>query len=513
MTDTTEEPARVAAWSALRIDLCVVLALTAFAFAVRVLWLDHRALHIDEFHSINYARQSLADLFALDRATDIHPPVFFASIKAWVAVFGDGRLSVRLFMVLESIAAIPLFYVILRHFLDWKTAALAGLFFAVAPMQIHYGRFVRMYPLLTLFYLVAFLCYLRALRAPEGLLDSRRATPWLVLLGGVSLTLAFMTHYTAPFIFFCFALIAVVQLLRGRPGEFWVIVVMLGIGTLLAVPQTLHLLSQMGDPDMKWMLPTTPMLFYEMSTGAYPYPKYLKPLMYLVLLWGAYQLWLRDRDMAIRMGMFLAAGPLIAAIVGIWHPIYLVRTIQLFTIFSSVLLVLAILSWRRPAAWGLGVVSFAATLAAMPHHYYPERESDALEFHAPVREFADLERDRVFVFFRLHREARYFGAGWIDGAHRLDHKTETADMAALERALGECFGDGTAVTETPNDAASCRSVVVFAEVDPVGDPAPGERWDAFLDDLAERYGTVYDASAARIRGVVFAEDPLILSQN
>ncbi|MEM9784524.1 MAG: glycosyltransferase family 39 protein [Pseudomonadota bacterium] len=480
-------------------DILICVALFAVALIVRLVMIGNPELHIDEYHSINYARQSLATLFALDRDTDIHPPMFFVTVKAWAALFGEERLAMRALPAVLSALAVPLFYVILRQFIDWKTAALAGLLFCVAPMQVFYGRFIRMYPLLTLFYLIAFFCYLKSRKEVSALLDPRGATPWLVALGGLSLTLAFMTHYTAAFSFVCFALIAVVQYLRGRPGEFWVIVAMLAIGTLLAVPQMLHMLSQMGSADMSWMKPTTPRIFYVMSMGAYPFAFYLKPVMAAVMLWGAWQLWQHDRDMAIRIGIFMLAGPAVAAVVGIWHPIYLVRTIQVFTIFSSLLMALAVMALiARPAVAGvLAAVCLFANVQALAPRYPIEREANSFETHAALVAEIDAARDRPFVFFNLHREARYRRADWFADAVKLRHDDRLAHMAEIEAAAAACFGASS---------ADCRSVVIFAETTPLYQKAAGAEWEAFLEDLTARYPVAYDVADPRLRVVVLAED-------
>ena len=59
------------------------------AFALRIFRLDWQSLWWDEGISLHLAASSLAEIVR-DRAANIHPPLYYFVLKAWVAVVGLG---------------------------------------------------------------------------------------------------------------------------------------------------------------------------------------------------------------------------------------------------------------------------------------------------------------------------------------------------------------------------------------------------------------------------------------
>ena len=79
----------------------------------------------------------------------IHPPLFYALLKMWIGVGGDGLLWLRLFPVLFSFLALIPFISLCRELkLNNATIAIALGLFAVNGALIKYSQTVRMYTLL-----------------------------------------------------------------------------------------------------------------------------------------------------------------------------------------------------------------------------------------------------------------------------------------------------------------------------------------------------------------------------
>lgn len=150
----------------------LLLALTLIGGAFRLYLLGAKSIWLDEAFSIALGRHSLGDLLALVEQSDTHPPLYYVTLKYWLAG-GDGESHVRLLSALFSTAAIPLMYLVATALYDSDNAGLLGAtILALSPFQIWFAQEARMYAMLTFFVLASAYCFLRALR--DG---SRRA--WL----------------------------------------------------------------------------------------------------------------------------------------------------------------------------------------------------------------------------------------------------------------------------------------------------------------------------------------------
>jgi len=139
--------------------LWVPLAIVALAAALRFFIIDRDALWLDEGYSWWDARQSFASLWSLVPLCDPHPPLYFALLHAWMALFGDGTIAMRALSALLGIATVAVVYLAGRE-LDaargksgdragpFGIAAFAALLFALTPFQIYFSIEARPYALL-----------------------------------------------------------------------------------------------------------------------------------------------------------------------------------------------------------------------------------------------------------------------------------------------------------------------------------------------------------------------------
>ena len=134
-----------------RLAVCVVVVVAVVArfVASSPLWLD-------EALSVNIASLPAGEIAdALRR--DGHPPLYYWLLSGWMDLVGSGDVAVRALSGLFGVAALPLAYVAGRRRGGERTGLAVLLVVAVMPWSIRYGSETRMYALVFLLVLAAWL--------------------------------------------------------------------------------------------------------------------------------------------------------------------------------------------------------------------------------------------------------------------------------------------------------------------------------------------------------------------
>jgi len=155
--------------SPLRGAALAALAAAALAgFAVRVFMLGSQSLWYDEGYSLDLARR---DILSLTRATaaDIHPPLYYYLLKAWVRLAGTSEFSLRYLSVLFGLLLVPASFALASRLFGRRVALVAAALAALSPLYVHYSQEVRMYTLMGLATLLAACFALRALATDRWL--------------------------------------------------------------------------------------------------------------------------------------------------------------------------------------------------------------------------------------------------------------------------------------------------------------------------------------------------------
>ena len=164
-------------------------ALVCLYAAARLWRLSAACLWFDEIFGVHAARHAWGDLWRFVAADLIHPPLFYALLKLWVAAGGESVWWLRLFPALASIAAVvPLLLLARELRLGARATNLALLVAAANGYLIKYAQEVRMYGLLLLLTLTSLWLFARLLGA------AGRARGLLLALSFVNLLLVY-THY------------------------------------------------------------------------------------------------------------------------------------------------------------------------------------------------------------------------------------------------------------------------------------------------------------------------------
>ena len=137
------------------------------ALVIRLMGILSRPIWYDEAFSILFSEKGLSAMLygTLSQTTtgsaDIHPLGYYTLLWAWMKVFGQSVLAVRLFSVFISLASLFLIYQISCNLFNEKTAGMAAVLFSILPFQVHFAQEIRMYSLLSFWLLLATFSFLR----------------------------------------------------------------------------------------------------------------------------------------------------------------------------------------------------------------------------------------------------------------------------------------------------------------------------------------------------------------
>jgi hypothetical protein len=165
-------------------------AIVAVGTLVRLYQLGTADVWMDEGMSVWLARMPWSGLPAALAHFDEHPPLYFWTLKAFLAG-GDGEAWLRVPSLLASVAAIVVAAALGHTVAGRWGGALAAAFAAFSPAQVEYAQTARMYAQVSLFAMAGAYAALRTLTGGE-----RR---WAVGWGSVCALLAGTSHTALAF--------------------------------------------------------------------------------------------------------------------------------------------------------------------------------------------------------------------------------------------------------------------------------------------------------------------------
>ncbi len=172
-------------WS--RVSWLVVL-FTALAAALLLAELQRPSYWIDEKISVDAAtgdtpQQILANVMAMER----RPPAYHLGLWIWLKLTGYTERMARLYSVWWVVLLIPATYQLTRCFADERSAGLAALLAATAPVLISYGQIIRYYSMVATLSALSFVLFWRIMQRPRK--------PWIAYV--VVTILLLYTDYPA----------------------------------------------------------------------------------------------------------------------------------------------------------------------------------------------------------------------------------------------------------------------------------------------------------------------------
>ncbi len=180
-----------------------LLGVAVVALAVRWFRIDSQSLWYDEGISAHQLTRSFPEI-VYAAALDTHPPLYYATLKAWAELIGASELALRSLSAAWGVLAVVLTWLIGRRLFGSRVGSLAALLVAVAPLAVYYSQEVRMYAQVTALGVLAVYAY-----------SSRKN--WLYALAGIA---TLYSQYLGIALLFGLNLHALIWW-RTRAGKEW----------------------------------------------------------------------------------------------------------------------------------------------------------------------------------------------------------------------------------------------------------------------------------------------------
>lgn len=374
--------------------------ITVVAGGLRLWQLGDQPLWLDEAYSLSYARLPLAALWDTGAPVDMHPPLYYSLLHAWIAVAGTSETALRLPSVLLGLPVVWLTYAAGRLVAGAAVGLVGSAVVATSPFLVRFAQEARMYALLLLLAAGCAWCVAWLVTRDAG---GRRAWPvWAAY--GSSAGLALLTHTSAVFLV---AACAAVLLLSPRIRRRDALVAWVGAHALavalwaLWVPGLLRQaaapggISWLGAPSWTAIVTAVGLPF---TAGGEPPGLVLAWL--LVVLASAVVLGSRALpSTAARtwlFGLWLLA-PAAAWTVGLWRPVFLDRTLLWIGVPLSVLTAAAVVRGRPRAAAAVLAVAIAGLHVAGLRTWFADYEKEAWDRAAAIVA-ADVRPDDVILY-------------------------------------------------------------------------------------------------------------------
>jgi 4-amino-4-deoxy-L-arabinose transferase-like glycosyltransferase len=210
----------------------ILAAATIIAAGLRLPFLDHQSLWLDEIFTREIIRESsLSGLWNHVKATESTPPLYY--FIGWL-VHARSTVTMRLISALALTTAVPVGYLAIRRLVGWQAALATAAILAVSPMLVSYSTDARSYGLFVLMALLSVWSF--SILREDG---SARQFGWWVAASVACV----WTHYFGVFVVGSEVLV----LLVVRPGMRRATVCWTALVGLCLIPLVPLVASQSGD--------------------------------------------------------------------------------------------------------------------------------------------------------------------------------------------------------------------------------------------------------------------------
>lgn len=126
-----------------------LLAILLLAFGLRLFHLDSQSLWADEGNSAFMTGRSFVQI--LDAAAgDIHPPLYYLTLRGWSALAGTSEFALRFPSVAFGLMLVAVLYALGARLFSSRVGVLASFLGALSPPLAYYSQEARMYSLVAL---------------------------------------------------------------------------------------------------------------------------------------------------------------------------------------------------------------------------------------------------------------------------------------------------------------------------------------------------------------------------
>jgi uncharacterized membrane protein len=182
------------------------------AISLKVYRLGSRELWLDETYSALLAGMPFKQTIQYTIG-DVHPPLFYVLLWAWVRLVGCSEIALRFFSVVLNTTATIGFFFALRNWLGTRPAVFGSLLFALSPILFVYSLEVRMYMLVV--------CWVVAILSIHRVVTSETNVGWsYIVLYSLLCAFLYYTHYIGLFVLMGLFIDWVITT-RFRPNQLW----------------------------------------------------------------------------------------------------------------------------------------------------------------------------------------------------------------------------------------------------------------------------------------------------
>jgi mannosyltransferase len=202
------------------------------AFALRIWLIGDQNIWWDEGLAIWAVRQGWVRM-TLWTASDVHPPLYFWLLKAWVSLAGESEFAARFISLLCGVVTVAALYPLAKALLGRRIALLATFLLAFSRFHVWWSQEMRMYIVATLWGVLSLHMLLRWCAAEgwwstEG--ETRRQHPVrqallyvLTTVAGLYTLYLFVTVALIENLFFLYLLLRQTTHMRRRSLTRWVL--------------------------------------------------------------------------------------------------------------------------------------------------------------------------------------------------------------------------------------------------------------------------------------------------
>jgi uncharacterized membrane protein len=152
--------------------------------------LAKQGLFLDEGWSWAISQMTAIDI-AKYILIDPHPPLYYLMLKGILAFLPHSEVNIRILSVLGSTLTIAILILYVRRWWSIQSAIYVGILLALSSFDIYYAQEARMYSIFALFWLLAFVLFMEAVRTKRY---------WLLILWGIVNAILPWIHFFGIFV-------------------------------------------------------------------------------------------------------------------------------------------------------------------------------------------------------------------------------------------------------------------------------------------------------------------------
>jgi uncharacterized membrane protein len=169
----------------LEMDKFGIWIILLLASSVRFSGLLSRDFWYDEAFTGIAVKESFHDMIIMI-INDVHPPLYYISLKCFAYFFGYSVFGIRLFSAIFGVLCVWAVYLVAKQLFDKRVALWSSFVVSVSPFAIQYSKEARMYSMLVFLILISAYFFLRAI-------DTKKRKYFMYW--GFLTALSMLTHY------------------------------------------------------------------------------------------------------------------------------------------------------------------------------------------------------------------------------------------------------------------------------------------------------------------------------